>query len=250
MRGKEIQVAGCPEWRDAGGAKLGIMPDGRFWFEGDLSLFLLPRERGVEVTRTWSETDTLMHVIESIGVPHTEVGRIAREGDVIRVYRQQPERLDDARFVLDQHLGRLAAYLRMLGLDVLHSVPSPDAELAAISSGEDRVLLTRDVGLLKRKEVRRGYFVRTTDPRAQLMEVARRFCLAGEIAPFTRCVVCNRPLERVDKAEVLDLLPLRTAELYEEFRRCPGCGRVYWKGSHYDRMKELIEAVKREVKDG
>src|SRR5688500_9343988 len=205
------------------------MPQGRFYFEGDLSIFLLPSLRGRELKRSWSDTDTLMHVIESIGVPHTEVERIEQDGELIRVYPQGPERLRDARFVLDQHLGRLAAYLRMLGFDVLHRVPAPDEELAAISRREDRVLLTRDVGLLKRKEVRRGYFVRATAPRVQLHEVVRRFQLFDAIAPFTRCFLCNTRLENVAKADIQDQLPERTADLHNEFMRCPTCGRAYWK---------------------
>jgi uncharacterized protein len=225
------------------------MPHARFYFEGDLSLFLLPSLRGRAVDRSWSDTDTLMHVVESIGVPHTEVERIEQNGDLIRVYPRRPERLQDRRFVLDQHLGRLAAYLRMLGFDVLHTVPAPDDELAAISSREHRILLTRDVGLLKRREVRCGYFVRGTDPRAQLSEIVKRFCLADAIAPFTRCVVCNTPLEHVDKAAIEDRLPARTAELHDDFLRCPTCGRVYWKGSHYDRMRALIDRIKREASE-
>jgi uncharacterized protein with PIN domain len=220
------------------------MPQARFSFEGDLSRFLLPSLRGREVGRSWPETDTLMHVIESLGVPHTEIERIDRNGDLIRIYPRGPEALQDARFVLDQHLGRLAAYLRMLGLDVLHTVPAPDEELAAISSREQRVLLTRDTGLLKRKEVRCGYFVRATNPRAQLAEVVRRFCLMEAIAPFTRCFLCNTPLESVDKAAIGQKLAERTAELHDDFMRCPTCKRVYWKGSHYDRMRELIESLK------
>src|SRR5947209_3321114 len=98
------------------------MPHGRFYFAGDLPLFLPPSLRGREVERSWSETDTLMHVIESIGVPHTEVDRIEQSDDLITVHQRRPERLESPRFVLDQHLGRLAAYLRMLGLDVLHKV--------------------------------------------------------------------------------------------------------------------------------
>jgi uncharacterized protein len=223
------------------------MPHGRWVFEGDLSLFLLPSLRGREVERSWSDTDTLMHVVESIGVPHTEVDRIEQSGDLIRVFPRTPERLQDPRFVLDQHLGRLAAYLRMLGFDVVHTVPAPDPELAAISSREHRVLLTRDVGLLKRKEVRRGYFVRATTPRVQLVEVVKRFGLLDAIAPFSRCFVCNTPLEPVEKDAIAQQLPARTADLHTEFRQCPTCGRVYWKGSHYDRMRALIESVQREA---
>lgn len=223
------------------------MPRGLFFFEGDLSLFLLPSLRGREVERSWSVTDTLMHVVESIGVPHTEVARIERHGDLIRVYPRGRERLEDPRFVLDQHLGRLAAYLRMLGFNTRHTVPSPDRELAGISSAEDRVLLTRDVGLLKRKEVRRGYFVRATDPRAQLLEVVKRFCLVDAIVPFTRCFVCNTLLETVARSAVASQLPERTADLHDDFMRCPTCRRVYWKGTHYDRMQMLIETVRRET---
>ena len=223
------------------------MPHGRWVFEGDLSLFLLPSLRGREVERSWCDTDALMHVVESIGVPHTEIDRIEQTGDRIRVFPRTPERLREPRFVLDQHLGRLAAYLRMLGCDVVHTVPAPDKELAAICSRDDRVLLTRDVGLLKRKEVRRGYFVRATAPRTQVVEVVKRFGLLDAIAPFSRCFVCNTPLEAVDKAAIAEQLPARTAELHTVFRRCPTCGRVYWKGSHYDRMRALIESVQREA---
>src|SRR4051812_25642529 len=137
----------------------------------------------------------------------------------------------------------------MLGFDVLHTVPAPDQALAAISSREDRVLLTRDVGLLKRKEVRRGYFVRATEPRAQLLEVVKRFCLLDVIAPFTRCLRCNTELEHVDKAAITHTLPNRTADLNSDFMRCPTCGRVYWKGSHYDRMRELIESIKKDTSE-
>jgi uncharacterized protein with PIN domain len=221
------------------------MPHGRFYFEDDLSLFLRPALRGREIERSWSDTDTLMHVIESIGVPHTEVGRIERNGDSTHVYPRRPERLQDPRFVLDQHLGRLAAYLRMLGFDVLHRVPTPDEELAAISSRENRVLLTRDMGLLKRKVVERGYFVRATDPRAQLSEVVKRFGLIHSIEPFTRCFHCNTRLEQVDKAHIETRLPERTADLHQDFMHCPTCRRVYWRGSHYDRMRELIEQLEK-----
>ena len=100
------------------------------------------------------------------------------------------------------------------------------------------------MGLLKRKEVRRGYFVRATDPRAQLLEVVKRFCLVDAISPFSRCLRCNTGLEHVEKAAIAHKLPERTANLNSDFMRCPTCGRVYWKGSHYDRMQALIEGIK------
>lgn len=135
----------------------------------------------------------------------------------------------------------------MLGFDVLHTVPSPDEELAAISSRQSRMLLTRDVGLLKRKEVRRGYFVRATDRHTQLSEIVKRFCLLDSIVPFTRCLVCNTPLEHTDKAAIAQQLAERTAVLHNDFMRCTTCGRVYWKRSHYDRMRSLMMTLTRDA---
>ena len=220
------------------------MPVIRLRFAGDLNQFLLPVLRGREIERDHSQTDTLMHVIESVGVPHTEVGRVASGDGVTVIYPAEPECLEDPRFVLDGHLARLARYLRMLGFDVWHAPHPPDEELAAISSQEGRVLLTRDVGLLKRREVRRGYFVRATDPRLQLEETVRRFGLYDPTEPFTRCPRCNTELRPVAKDAVVDRLPPRTAELYNEFMQCPTCERVYWKGSHYDRMRAWIERLR------
>ena len=170
-------------------------------------------------------------------------GACRTDGDRILVYPRDPEHLADPRFVLDQHLGRLAAYLRMLGFDVWHRVPSPDEELAAVSSSEGRLLMTRDVGLLKRKEVRRGYFVRATDRQEQLAEVVRRFGLADQIHPFSRCFVCNSSLTEVEKGSVAAVVPERISGAHDRFWRCPGCGRVYWRGSHYARMMDLIASI-------
>jgi uncharacterized protein len=118
-----------------------------------------------------------------------------------------------------------------------------DPELVRISSAEHRVLLTRDRGLLKNGAVTHGYWLRDTDSRRQAAEVVRRFDLAHSVRPFTRCMACNGVIEPVSKEYVHDLLPPRTAELHDEFRRCPQCGRVYWKGTHYERMRRWIEEL-------
>ena len=206
-------------------------------------------------------------IIESHGVPHTEVDLIlangesvgfsyvVRDGDRISVYpvfealditpllRLRPKPLREPRFVLDTHLGRLAAYLRMLGFDTVYEKETSDAELARISHDEHRILLTRDRGLLKRGAVTHGYYVRETQARKQLMEVVRRFDLATLLQPFTRCLRCNSTLYSASKDNVRDLVPERSAGRYEQFWRCPGCERVYWQGSHYRRMRNLIESV-------
>lgn len=152
-------------------------------------------------------------------------------------------RLAEPRFVLDVHLGRLAAYLRMLGFDVLYATHMEDAELARISSEEERILLTRDVGLLERNAASRGYFVLATGPRKQLEEVVRHFHILPLARPFTRCLACNAELRQSSREEVRGRIPERIAETRTEFTRCPDCGKIYWRGTHYDRMVEWIEGL-------
>jgi uncharacterized protein with PIN domain len=239
--------------------------EARFRFYAELNDFLPPERRFTEFSHTFLDAATVKDRIESFGVPHTEVDLIlvngqsvdfayrVREGDRISVYpvfealdiaglsRLRPEPLRDPRFVLDVHLGRLAAYLRMLGFDTFYRNCYTDEELAAISRDRHRILLTRDVGLLKRSAVTHGYFLRETDSRRQAEEVVRRFELGRLMRPFSRCMQCNGLLAPVSKDAVRDQLPPRTAELYDEFQQCPVCGRVYWKGGHYRRMHQWIE---------
>jgi uncharacterized protein len=236
-----------------------------FRFYGQLGDFLPGGKPGV--THDFERPASFKHVIESIGVPHTEVRLIVvngepvpfsylvRDGDQISVYPAfehidispvtslQPEALDESRFVADVHLGRLAAYLRMLGFDTLYPDDYRDEELARLSSAEKRILLTRDRGLLKRNAVTHGYFVRETRPERQLAEVVRVFNLAGSIMPFHRCLACNGLLEPVDKEAIADRLLPNTKQYYDEFRICQTCRKIYWKGSHYQRMQKLIVQV-------
>jgi uncharacterized protein len=239
---------------------------GRVWlrFYAELNDHLAPDEQYRTIERSFVVPGSVKDVIESCGVPHTEVELIAvngesvdfayrvRDGDRIAVYpvfesvditpelRVRGTPLRETRFVLDVHLGKLAAYLRMLGFDTFYRSCFDDAEIAAVSVEEHRVLLTRDRGLLKRGNVTHGYWVRQTDSRRQAAEVVDRFDLGRAIRPFTRCMACNEGLVEVAKADVVERLPRRTAELYEEFRECPRCRRVYWKGSHYRRMERWV----------
>ena len=151
--------------------------------------------------------------------------------------------LKEARFVADGHLGRLAAYLRMLGFDTLYQSNFRDEEVARLSEGENRILLTRDRGLLKRNEVQRGYYLRATEPARQLVEVLCEFDLTWAIVPFRRCIHCNAVLYATKKESVQHRLLPETAKYFAEFYVCPACNRVYWKGSHYRRMKRFIESI-------
>jgi uncharacterized protein with PIN domain len=206
-------------------------------------------------------------MIEALGVPHTEVDLIlvnsrsvdfsylVQNGDRISVYpvfetfditplvRLRPHPLRETRFVLDVHLGRLTTYLRMLGFDALYRNDYADEELARISSSEGRILLTRDRGLLKRSIVTHGYCLRTTNPRQQLIEVLRRFDLFASVKPFQRCLHCNGLLQPVDKTAISQRLLPKTRQYYDEFHCCRVCDRIYWKGSHYQRMQQFVDSV-------
>jgi uncharacterized protein len=240
-----------------------------FRFYAELNDFLPPARRQARFAYPFNLSESVKHAVEALGVPHAEVdlilangqavdfGYLLQDADEISVYpmfetldiapltRLRPEPLRQPRFVLDAHLGRLAAYLRLLGIDALYRNDYPDPELARISQEETRILLTRDRGLLKRSQVTRGYCLRSDQPRAQLLEVVRRFDLRRNFQPYRRCLRCNGLLEPVEKQAVLELLPERTRQFYEVFFRCQVCGQVYWKGSHYRHMQALVEEAGR-----
>ncbi len=228
----------------------------RFRFHGELNDFLNSVRRNFPFEPVAGVTDTIKHVIESLGVPHTEVGHVTvngkelpsserlQEGDDVQVFPHAiPVLLAHPRFVLDGHLGRLAAYLRMLGFDTWYDRLADDTQLAAVASGERRFLMTRDVGLLKRREVEEGYCVRSHKPHDQLREISLRFALHSQFTPFRRCMDCNGSLRPVSKEEVADQLPPHTRETKSEFSRCQSCGKVFWRGSHYARMSQWVEEL-------
>ena len=198
---------------------------------------------------------SVKHLAESLGVPHPEIGRvqvngqegalslITEDGDQIRIYPILNGCPVEPRFVLDNHLGRLTAYLRMLGFDCLYQNDYNDEELAETAQGQERILLSRDRRLLMRKAVRYGYCLRSLDPWEQLSEVIRRFDLIPRVTPFHRCLRCNHPLEPVAKEAVLDRLEPLTKLYFNEFQICPACHQIYWKGSHYEKMQKLVKEL-------
>lgn len=227
-----------------------------FHFHAELNDFLASEQRDVVFEQAFGSTDTLKHVIESIGVPHTEIGWIevngtradlatqARYSSVLNIFPpEKPVPLTNACFVADGHVGRLAAYLRMLGFDTWYERNADDPLLAAVSRDQNRLLLTRDVGLLKRRDVTKGYCVRSDKPHEQLREVVTRFGLRERISPFARCMDCNGQLLPVPKHEVEPLLPPHTRETKQEFSRCAVCGKIFWRGSHHTRMLHWIDAL-------
>lgn len=166
--------------------------------------------------------------------------------DIADVTRLRPEPLRQPRFVLDVHLGKLANHLRMVGFDTAYSNHAHDSDLVKLATEEARTLLSKDRELLQNESLPRRYFVRATDPRHQLIEVLRRFDLFNSLHPFTRCIECNTPLVQTAKEDILHHLPPKMREMYNEFQLCQRCNRVYWKGSHYERMREFVEGIKAE----
>jgi uncharacterized protein with PIN domain len=239
-----------------------------FTFYGNLNDFLSKKDRNKKITYSFRATPSVKDAVEAIGVPHVEVEWLQvnatpalfsyylQAGDEVEVYpqdspavpRSAPPLRDNSQrphsFVLDMHLGALARRLRLLGIDTLYHKHITDKELAHLSSEEHRVALTRDIALLKQKIIDWGYWLRSQQPEEQLLEVVKRYALTPFFAPFSRCLSCNGLIHPVKKETVLESLPHGTKEYFDNFYQCRDCGKVYWKGSHYERMIRFIEELK------
>lgn len=237
----------------------------RLKFHNGLTYFLKSKTGSGIVERRLTEKSSVKDVIESCGVPHTEVDLILVDGasaDFSRgldceanvvVYPVEPspalfpeKRLQTrglTKFVADGHLGKLVRDLRLLGFDVLYDRDAEDRQLLELMKIDDRALLTRDRRLLMHAVVQHGYYLRSQNPFEQTIEVIRRFELFSAIVPFTRCLRCNARLENVEKTEVIQQLEPLTRIYYEQFRQCMGCGRVYWAGSHFSKLERRIEQI-------
>lgn len=245
------------------------MPHADFRFHDRLNDFLPRAPRGGTLSRDVSRRAAIKDVIESLGVPHTEVDvilvdgvsvgfeHILAGGERVEVYpwtvapsvthHLRPRPPSCPLFQLDAQLGRLARYLRLLGFDCRYRNDIGDAELVDEADEEQRLVLTRDRHLLKRKRIRLAYYVRADAPWQQLEEVCREFDLAPAFAPFTRCTHCNGRLVTVAKEKVIDRLEPLTRQYVEDFLQCGRCGQLYWHGSHVARMQERVERLRQRL---
>ncbi|MGL5878501.1 MAG: Mut7-C RNAse domain-containing protein [Xenococcaceae cyanobacterium] len=218
-------------------------------------------------THQFKERPSIKDTIEALGIPHPEVYCILVndkavdfaykicDGDRVNVYpisaatniapiiQLQPPIPEVPIFILDVHLGKLASSLRMLGFDTLYRNDYEDPEIAKISANENRIVLTRDRGVLMRSLVTYGYYVRSTKPERQIVEVLQRFQLVDRVQPFHRCIRCNGTLISVDKQSIVDRLPLETKRCIDTYYCCSDCQQIYWQGTHFQRMEQFVEQV-------
>lgn len=233
---------------------------------------LLPDEKKkIRFEHHYLDRTSVKDLIESLGIPHTEIDLILVNGksvgfdyiindeddisvypvfeslDIKDVQHLRAEPLREPRFIADVHLGRLVRYLRMLGQDVYYKSNLNKEELVKLSLDEQRTILTMDKNLLKRNEITHGYLVRNSDPEKQVIEIVKRFQLKNQLKEFTRCLGCNLLLRRVEKGEIEFRLPQKVKKNQNEFYICKNCDKIYWKGTHFDRMKSLIQKIKNDL---
>lgn len=242
-------------------------------FYGVLNDLLQPDQRYKAFSHAFNGQPSVKDLIESLGVPHPEVDLLLIDGqsadfstqlhggerlavypvfknlDIAAVSLVRPAPLPAYRFTLDVHLGKLAAYLRMVGFDAHYSNAASKHQLVDDSVTDVRILLTFDRALLMRKEIRYGYIVRSRTPALQLAEVLDRFQLADRLRPFEKCMRCNGDLIAVAKEDVFARLPPNISETMNEFHICPSCGRIYWQGTHYRRMHAFIRQMMEKLHD-
>jgi uncharacterized protein len=238
----------------------------RLNLHGDLDFFVRAGARGRRIERTLCEKTSVKDVIEACGVPHPEVDLIFVNGQQVDFHDAIASDVDielypvgsaspdfkykplqattSSCFVADGHLGGLVRNLRLLGFDVAYDSRAEDRHLLGVMERENRVLLTRDRRLLMHAVVKTGYCPRSQNADEQTVEVIRRFDLLGSIAPFTRCLRCNAPLQKVSKAEISEMLEPLTKMYYRQFQRCTGCGQIYWAGSHFSKLKRRLARIR------
>ena len=243
-------------------------------FFGELNQFFEKENQRVRTIK-YKDRQTIKDILEGIGVPHTEVYFLLKEnqpisfnylvenGDFISVYpifrkiniESSQETLRkkfpyQIKFIADAHLGKLVNYLRILGFDTLYYNDYGDQFLAEKSAEENRILLTKDHGLLMRKKVKYGYYIRNDNPKKQLSEVIHRYDLKDYINKSSRCPKCNHLLESVSKEKIIERLEPKTKKYYNEFYICTNCDQIYWKGSHFEKIEKLINDIEDEVNNG
>jgi len=243
--------------------------EANFLFHHSLNDFLKPDKKNKQVIFPFNGSPAIKDSIEAIGIPHTEVDVITVNDHPVDFYYKisnhdkvavfplvatiitanslTPAYVYPLRFVVDVHAGKLAKALRMLGFDVIYDNNYSDYKIAEIAADDNRIVITRDIGLLKHNKIKWGHWLRFQHIDEQIIEVVRKYNLKNKIHPFERCIECNGKIESVRKEEIYELLPLNTREHFNEFYRCHECKKVYWKGSHHTNMLRKIDIITRKI---
>jgi uncharacterized protein len=242
-----------------------------FRFYEELNDFLPEEKRKVAFVHEFIDRTSVKDMVESLGVPHTEIDMIlvnsnsvdfsyiVEDGDNISVYpvfesldvtdiqhlRDKP--LREPKFIADVHLGALVKYMRMMGFDVLYKNNYSDEEIIQTSIHENRTILTKDRELLKNKKITHGYWIRSKGTEQQVKEIIKRFDLKNNIREFLRCLECNNILEPIDKDKVIDRIPPKVRNWQNEFWYCSNCDKIYWKGTHFEKMSKFIEHLRNDL---
>lgn len=245
----------------------------QFYFHSTLNDFLSKVRKHTTIAYTFNHSPAVKDAIEAIGIPHTEVEVILvnnrpvqfyyslQPGDYIEVYPAHEKQwcegyslreglIQPNRFVLDVHLGKLAKMLRLLGIDASYQTDYSDADIVHIAENENRIVLTRDIGLLKHRAIIWGYWLRSQDAAEQVKEVINYYYLTGEIKPFSRCLLCNGLLVAMNKEDIVNHIPPKAVLYFNDFYQCTHCRRIYWKGSHYHHMQQTIAGIIQQTKGG
>lgn len=235
-----------------------------FRFYAELNDFLPHPQRQQSFHYDFIGTPAVRDAIQAIGVPHTEVDLILIDGrsvdfgqrlnggeqvsvypvferfDIADAQHLRPQPLREPRFAVDVHLGTLARRLRLCGFDTLYRNDWTDPELLACALAEHRILLSRDRGLLFHKALTHAYYLRSTEPDAQLRELVQALQLASLVRPFSRCLRCNEALQAVD-ADSARSLSNPPPPVYDHYSWCPRCRQLYWPGCHYQAMQRQLQ---------
>ena len=238
-----------------------------FHFYEELNDFLSPQRRKVDFQVGFKGRESVKDMIEALGVPHTEVDLILvngesvdfryiiNEGDRISVYpvfesldisgvtRLRKIPLRESRFIADINIRDIVKYMRALGLDVVYDASLSPRDIIRISRGEKRTILTKSRKLLKFKDVTHGIFIRPGTTVEQIKGVIDFLSLREVMVPFSRCLQCNHALVKVTKESVSDRIPPKTREFCDEYSYCRACDKIYWKGTHFIKIKQVIEEI-------
>ena len=243
------------------------MPKATLRFYEELNDFLTRHRQKTDFEVESKGKRSIKDMIESLGVPHTEIDLILvngksvdftyilQDGDRISVYpvfeslnienvtRLRRIPLRETKFIADINLGHIVKYIRILGFDVYFDPLLSHRQIIEISKKESRIVLTKSKNLLKFKDITHGIFIRPGTTEEQVRGIIDFLDIKDIVKPFSRCLQCNRLLKSVRKESILDRIPPKTKVFCNEYSYCKSCDKIYWKGTHFIKMKRVIDRI-------